>query len=81
MFLMKVVLNKQNLQLNLCHLILTATIDMEVNGEEDVEKATELIESAPTNGAKLVVDCEVNNKEEFDELMQAQSTANLKEQM
>lgn len=56
----------------------TATIGMEINGEEDVEKATELIESAPTNGAKLVVDCEVNNKEEFDELMQAQSTANSK---
>ncbi len=51
------------------------TVDMEVNGEEDVEKATELIESAPTDGTELVVNCHVDNAEDLDKINEAAATA------
>ena len=55
----------------------TATVNMSVSGESDVEKATSLIESAPKNqDSELVINCHVNNKEEYDTIMQAQNEAN-----
>lgn len=51
----------------------TATVDVEVDGKDDVQNVIDLMQSAPTNGSEFVLNCDVQNA---DDLKAIQAAAN-----
>lgn len=51
----------------------TATVDVEVDGKDDVQNVIDLMQSAPTDGSDFVLNCDVQNA---DDLKAIQSAAN-----
>lgn len=51
----------------------TATVDVEVDGKDDVQNVIDLMQSAPTDGSEFVLNCDVQNA---DDLKAIQAAAN-----
>lgn len=54
----------------------TATVDVEVDGKDDVQNVIDLMQSAPTDGSEFVLNCDVQNADDLKAIQVAANELN-----